>query len=87
VNVFEMLGEDYTLLAFGTDAANQQVFEDAAQAAGVPLKVVHQANGSEADRYETPWVLVRPDQFIAWVGESQQVDAKQTQELFQRIRG
>ena len=87
VNVFEMLGEGYTLLAFGTDAANQQVFEDAAQAAGVPLKVVHQANGSEADRYETPWVLVRPDQFIAWVGESQQVDAKQTQELFQRIRG
>jgi hypothetical protein len=87
VNVFEMLGEGYTLLAFGTDAANQQVFADAAQAAGVPLKVVHQAKGSEADRYETPWVSVRPDQFIAWVGESQQVDAKQTQELFQRIRG
>ena len=87
VNVFEVLGEGYTLLAFGTDDANRQVLADAAHAAGVPLKVLHQALGSEADRYDTPWVLVRPDQFIAWVGESLQVDAQQAQELFQRIRG
>jgi hypothetical protein len=87
VNVFEVLGEGYTLLAFGTDATNQQVFANAAEAAGVPLSVVQQANGSEADRYEAPWVLVRPDQFIAWVGESQHVDANQVQEMFLRIRG
>jgi hypothetical protein len=86
-NVFEELGDGFTLLALGTDAENQQVLLDAAHAAGVPLKVVHQALGSEADRYDNPWVLVRPDQFIAWVGESQQVDAKQAAELFQRIRG
>jgi hypothetical protein len=60
---------------------------DAAHAAGMPLKIVHQAIGSEADRYNAPWVLVRPDQFIAWVGESLQVDIQQAQELFQRIRG
>ncbi len=86
-NVFEVLGAGYTLLAFGTDDANRQVLVDAAQAAGVPLNVVHQAYGSEADRYEASWVLVRPDQFIAWVGESPQVNAKQAQALFQRIRG
>ncbi len=86
-NVFEVLGAGYTLLAFGTDDANRQVLVDAAQAAGVPLNVVHQAHGSEADRYEASWVLVRPDQFIAWVGESPQVNAKQAQALFQRIRG
>ena len=86
-NVFEALGEGYTLLAFGTDEANRQVLADAAHAAGVPLKIVHQAVGSEADRYNAPWVLVRPDQFIAWVGESLQVDDQQAQELFQRIRG
>ena len=86
-NVFEVLGAGYTLLAFGTDDANRQVLVDAAQAAGVPLSVVHQAHGSEADRYEASWVLVRPDQFIAWVGESPQVNAKQAQALFQRIRG
>ena len=68
-------------------SANRQVLVDAAQAAGVPLNVVHQAHGSEADRYEASWVLVRPDQFIAWVGESPQVNAKQAQALFQRIRG
>ncbi len=86
-NVFKVLGAGYTLLAFGTDDANRQVLVDAAQAAGVPLSVVHQAHGSEADRYEASWVLVRPDQFIAWVGESPQVNAKQAQALFQRIRG
>lgn len=86
-NVFEVLGAGYTLLAFGTDDANRQVLVDAAQAAGVPLSVVHQAHGSEADRYEASWVLVRPDQFIAWVGESPQVNAKHAQALFQRIRG
>jgi 4-hydroxyisophthalate hydroxylase len=86
-NVFEALGEGYTLLAFGTDEAERQVLADAAHAAGVPLKILHQAIGSEADRYDTPWVLVRPDQFIAWVGESLQVDVQQAQELFQRIRG
>jgi 2-polyprenyl-6-methoxyphenol hydroxylase-like FAD-dependent oxidoreductase len=86
-NVFEALGEGYTLLAFGTDEAERQVLADAAHAAGVPLKILHQAIGSEADRYDTPWILVRPDQFIAWVGESLQVDVQQAQELFQRIRG
>lgn len=87
VNVFDELGAGYTLLAFGTDAADRQLLVDAAATAGLPLTVVHQDLGSEADRYEAAWVLVRPDQFIAWVGESQHIDATQAQALFKHIRG
>jgi 4-hydroxyisophthalate hydroxylase len=86
-NVFDALGAGYTLLALGTDAENQQVMADAAEAANVPLKIVHQALGAEADRYEAHWVLVRPDQFIAWVGNTPDMDAPQATKLFERLRG
>jgi 2-polyprenyl-6-methoxyphenol hydroxylase-like FAD-dependent oxidoreductase len=86
-NVFECLGEGYTLLAFGTDAANRQAMVDAAQVVGVPLKVVHQNMGSQADRYEAHWVLVRPDQFVAWVGHTQHIDAQEARAIFRRVRG
>lgn len=86
-NVYEVLGESYTLLAFGTDESSLKALTNAADAAGVPLTVVHQAAGSEVDRYEAAWILVRPDQFVAWVGESPHIDAQQAQALFVHIKG
>jgi len=86
-NVFEVLGPSYTLLAIGTEASSRHALEIAAEAAGIPLKIVHQELGSEADRYEAAWILVRPDQFIAWVGEVPHIDAQEAQALFMRLRG
>jgi 2-polyprenyl-6-methoxyphenol hydroxylase-like FAD-dependent oxidoreductase len=69
-NVYERLGAGFTLLAFGADAGQVQTFADAARDAGVDLTVIEDAATGECARYGVPLVLVRPDQFIAWVGDS-----------------
>ncbi len=86
-NVFEMLGTGFTLLALGSGPQDTQVWVDAAAAAGVPLTVVHEPTGQEADRYEARWVLVRPDQFVAWVSDEPIIPPTLAQALFKRLRG
>ncbi len=66
-NVFEELGEGFTLLALGADDAEVAGFETAAQALGIPLTIVRDAGGKSAEIYQATLVLVRPDQFVAWV--------------------
>lgn len=67
-NVFEALGPGYTLLAFGADPEAVHAFEQAPEALSVPLAVVTDPGRGEAARYDAGLVLVRPDQFVAWVG-------------------
>ena len=86
-NVFDLLGDGFTLLALGADSTDTQVLIDAAAAAGVPLKVIHEHTGSHADRYEARWILVRPDQFVAWVSEEQTIHPDLAHQLFKRLRG
>ena len=86
-NVFDLLGDGFTLLALGADSTDTQVLIDAAAAAGVPLKVIHEHAGSHADRYEARWILVRPDQFVAWVSEEQTIHPDLAHQLFKRLRG
>jgi hypothetical protein len=63
------------------------VLIDAADSAGVPLTVIHEPTGSQADRYEAQWILVRPDQFVAWVSEDKVIDPGLAHQLFKRLRG
>jgi hypothetical protein len=86
-NVFEVLGDGFTLIALGTDSKEIQVLIDAAVTAGVPLNVIQEKAGSEADRYEAHWILVRPDQFVAWVSEEPTINPTLAHELFKRLRG
>lgn len=86
-NIFEELGHGYTLLCVATDAAHRQIWAQAAKDAGIPLKIIHQEKGSQADRYEMAWVLVRPDQFIAWTSESVQTDAGEVRAVLHRVQG
>jgi hypothetical protein len=53
----------------------------------MPLTVVPVPAGSEADRYEATWVLVRPDQFVAWVSQDTHIDAAQAQQVMRRVTG
>jgi hypothetical protein len=71
--VFDNLGADFTLLCIGTSQANARVFSEAAAALSVPLKMVALASGQGADRYEAKWVLVRPDDFVAWTSQEETV--------------
>jgi hypothetical protein len=61
----------------GAKTGSAQVFQEAASALGLPLAVIEEARGHEADRYQARWVLVRPDQFIAWVGHDADIGPEQ----------
>jgi hypothetical protein len=86
-NVFEALGDGFTLLALGAASTDTQVLIDAAAAAGVSLTVIHEPTGSQTDRYEAHWILIRPDQFVAWTSEEKKIQPDLAHQLFKRMRG
>jgi 4-hydroxyisophthalate hydroxylase len=64
-NVFEALGEGFTLLALGadTDAWN-----------GLPLTIVRDTNADGREAYDARLILIRPDQYVAWAGNAPPAD-------------
>jgi 2-polyprenyl-6-methoxyphenol hydroxylase-like FAD-dependent oxidoreductase len=69
-NVFEELGADFTLLALDVDARAVASFAQAADALGVPLKIVRDTCADGRADYEAKLMLVRPDRYVAWIGDS-----------------
>lgn len=86
-NIYEAFGSGFTLLALGTPTADSQALTEAAAALHIPLTVVHSSAGAESDRYEARWVLVRPDQFVAWISQDTHIDAAQAQQVMRRVTG
>lgn len=68
-NVFEELGEGFTLLALDAAAAEVERLVEAARDAGVPLKVIRDSAADGREAYGCKFVLVRPDQFVAFAGD------------------
>jgi 4-hydroxyisophthalate hydroxylase len=68
-NIFEALGEGFTLIALDAPQSSIQSFERAAQALGIPLELICDSRSEERARYDAALVLLRPDQFVAWAGE------------------
>jgi 4-hydroxyisophthalate hydroxylase len=68
-NVFEELGRGFTLLAWDADPAGVAAFEQAAATSGVPLTVLRDTFADGRAAYGVRLILVRPDQFVAWVGD------------------
>jgi 4-hydroxyisophthalate hydroxylase len=67
-NVYEELGEDFTLIDLGTgDAASG--FELAAAKLVIPLKVIKDSAADGREQYQSRLILLRPDQFVAWAGD------------------
>lgn len=79
-NVFEELGRGFTLLAFGAEISD---FERAAQARRVPLKIVRDDAPAAREQYDAPLILVRPDQHVAWAGET----AANADAIMQKVAG
>jgi 2-polyprenyl-6-methoxyphenol hydroxylase-like FAD-dependent oxidoreductase len=73
-NVYEALGRDFTLLAFGVDDEAVAAIADAAAARGVPLTVIKDSYEDGRTAYEAKMMLVRPDQFVAWRGDAPPAD-------------
>jgi len=74
-----------TLLNF-SDASSETLVE-AADAAGVPLKVINLNDDHVARLYEKALVLVRPDQHVAWRADQQPSSVEEAAGIFNRIRG
>nr|WP_029002099.1 FAD-dependent monooxygenase [Azohydromonas australica] len=86
-NVFEAFGPGYTLLALGARPDAVQAFRDAAAALDVPLTIVEDQVDGEIARYSARWVLVRPDQFVTWVGNEPGVCAEDARKVLELARG
>lgn len=68
-NVYDELGHGFTLLAFDGVASVITEFRKAAAASHTPLSIVEDDRQDGRDRYEARYVLVRPDQFVAWAAD------------------
>jgi len=70
-SLYDRLGTGYTLLLLDASAATFAArLAQAAQAAGMPLTVLDLRDEGLVALYEAPLALVRPDQYVAWRGES-----------------
>jgi hypothetical protein len=60
---------------FGAPEAAAASIRRAAEASGVPLKLVRDDSAEAREFYEAALVLVRPDQFVAWDSDGDVTDA------------
>jgi 2-polyprenyl-6-methoxyphenol hydroxylase-like FAD-dependent oxidoreductase len=75
-DVFEELAGGFGLLVLdGTDATIED-FVRAAEHLRAPLKVLRDSRADGRERYEATYVLIRPDEFVAWAGTERQIDAR-----------
>jgi hypothetical protein len=73
-NVFEELGSGFTLLDLGAPDIAVAEIRRAAEARGVPLKLIKDDSAESREFYKATLFLVRPDQFIAWVSDGNMTD-------------
>jgi 2-polyprenyl-6-methoxyphenol hydroxylase-like FAD-dependent oxidoreductase len=69
-SLFDLFHAEWTLLALGPEAPATAPFEEAARRAGLDLGVVRLPQPALAQLYAAPLVLIRPDQIVAWRGDS-----------------
>lgn len=69
-SLFDLFHSEWTLLALGSEAPTSTEFENAATHLGIDLRVVRLPHSTLRELYEAPLVLIRPDQIVAWRGQS-----------------
>lgn len=81
--IYDFFGQEYTLLDLGGEGGGRVI--EAFAEAGVPLKYLPYSETEVKDLYLGKLTLVRPDQQVAWSGES--VDASGARELLDAVTG
>lgn len=70
VNVYDRIGTAFTLISVGDNDEAVMAFKDTAGLLGIELTVIEAMESSQANKYEAPLILVRPDHFVAWTGSA-----------------
>jgi 4-hydroxyisophthalate hydroxylase len=83
-NVFQELGRGYTLVALTGDRRPGAAFQAAAAGLGMPLRVLTDTFGEQRAAYKRRFILVRPDQYVAWTGDDPPADPSV---LLRRVAG
>jgi hypothetical protein len=83
-SLYDELGTGFTLLRLGPHAPDASAIMNAAATRSISLKVLHVTDTDARDLYECDLALVRPDQYVAWRGNSAPTDAD---ELLARLVG
>ena len=66
---FQHLAQDgFTLFTNNSQPQIVRAFEQAAQQKDIPLTVIDLLGDAAISAYETDFFIVRPDQFVAWIG-------------------
>lgn len=68
-NIFQELGREHTLVALTGDRRPGAAFQAAAAELGMPLRVLTDTFGEQRAAYKRRFILVRPDQYVAWTGD------------------
>jgi 2-polyprenyl-6-methoxyphenol hydroxylase-like FAD-dependent oxidoreductase len=69
-SLYDALGFEFTLLRLGTKPADAAPFEAAAKSLSLPLAIVRIPADEARDLYAADLALIRPDQIVAWRGNS-----------------
>ncbi len=69
-DMLDALGGDFTLIALDGDPAIIDAFVAAAGALQLPMQVIADTRDGSREKYAAPYILVRPDHFVAWAGEA-----------------
>ena len=69
-SLYDALGFEFTLLALGGKPVDTAPFRAAAEALAMPLSVVPIESAEARDLYGADLALIRPDQIVAWRGNS-----------------
>jgi 2-polyprenyl-6-methoxyphenol hydroxylase-like FAD-dependent oxidoreductase len=69
-SLYDALGFEFTLLQLGSKPADTASFRAAADAMNIPLSVVAVAGDEARELYGADLALIRPDQIVAWRGNS-----------------
>ncbi|MGF9764646.1 FAD-dependent monooxygenase [Microvirga sp. 0TCS3.31] len=73
-NIFEELGEGFSLLGLDAHESTLKSFEAAAKHLSMPLTIIRDTCDGSRDRYEANLILIRPDQFVAWASRDSSAD-------------
>ena len=84
-NVYEALGDNFTLIDLGGSAA--AAFAQAAAELHVPLKIINDTAAGGREKYQAAVILVRPDQFVAWTAAQWSGDKTEAVRLLRRAIG